>query len=183
MKRKKFFIATLITIILGSSLGYYIAKKVDFREIRWWPILLSHNTGQSMLPTMSEDSYTIIIRNQEFKNGDIVLARTQERWDKDKKTYWVNKRVIGSPGDDLRIDETGLYINNKMILDFIKDDYHPLRKISGKKLDGYFLLGDNYKKSSDSLFLFMVYFNDFLFSKNDIYGKATHYKIKDNKKR
>ena len=72
MKRKKFLITTLITIMLGSSIGYYIAKKVDFREVRWWPILLSHNTGQSMLPTMSEDSYTIIIRNQEFKNGVIM---------------------------------------------------------------------------------------------------------------
>ena len=165
MKRKKFLIITLTTIMLGSSIGYYIAKKVDFREIRWWPFLLSHNTGQSMLPTMSEDSYTIIVRNQEFKNGDIVLARTQERWDKDKKTYWVNKRVIGSPGDDLTIDETGLYINEKMIIDFVKDDYHPLRKIKNKKLDGYFLLGDNYKKSSDSLFLFMVYFQPIIKSK------------------
>ena len=60
MKRKKFFIATLITIMLGSSIGYYIAKNVDFREVRWWPILLSHNTGQSMLPVMSEDSYSFL---------------------------------------------------------------------------------------------------------------------------
>lgn len=34
MKRKKFLITTLITIMLGSSIGYYIAKNVDFREIR-----------------------------------------------------------------------------------------------------------------------------------------------------
>ena len=71
------------------------------------------------------------------KRGDIIIFR----WPDDESIYFV-KRIIGMPGDTVRISKGKVYLNNSGIpLDepYIKEEMIP-----------YFMLGDNRNNSADS---------------------------------
>ena len=110
--------------------------------------------GNSMKPTLSDRDNLIVdkitYRFSDPKRFDVIVFPYQY----EKDTFYI-KRIIGLPGETVRIDETGrIYINGKELIEnygaeIIND---PGLAIDDVVLgdDEYFVLGDNRNHSSDS---------------------------------
>lgn len=110
--------------------------------------------GQSMYPTLEEDDYLIINRIAykvgEPKQGDIIVFSTNLLQDNGEHKDLV-KRVIATEGDHIKIENSKVYVNDKLIDEpYIHDEYTdgdiditvPENKI--------FAMGDNREESLDS---------------------------------
>ncbi len=106
--------------------------------------------GSSMLPTL-HDADRIFVNKIGYiiggpHHGDVVIFKTPE----DPHTNYV-KRIIGLPGDRVRIQGGVVYVNNKAltepyILEPPYDDYEEVTVPKGT----FFALGDNRNGSKDS---------------------------------
>ncbi len=113
--------------------------------------------GDSMYDTLEDQDNLwvskISYRLHDPERFDIVVFPFQ-----DGDVYYI-KRIIGLPGETVRIDEKGtIYINGKKLkenygLETI-DEYHIGRAYEGVTLgeDEYFVMGDNRNNSKDSRF-------------------------------
>lgn len=107
--------------------------------------------SSSMVPTLNIGDRVITTRtyfSTEVKRGDIVVFKPQE----DKEHEYYTKRIIGMPGDRIRIVQGDIYINDKLLNEpYVKDkgDYCGSYVVPRDK---YFLLGDNRTDSLDSRF-------------------------------
>lgn len=73
-------------------------------------------TGPSMQPSFETGDQVISVRNSAIKRGDIIILKAP-----DKKDKLYIKRVIGLPGDVIKSQEDGMYINHKIFHeDFLK---------------------------------------------------------------
>lgn len=110
--------------------------------------------GQSMEPTLYNDNNLIVdkisYRFSEPERFDIIVFPFQY----EQETYYI-KRIIGLPGETVRIDENGtIYINGEVLeehygAEVIEDPgtaYNPITLGPNE----YFVLGDNRNHSSDS---------------------------------
>jgi len=123
--------------------------------------------GTSMLPNLEDQDRLFInkfsIRVGEIQRGDVVVFR----YPKDETKSYI-KRVIGIPGDRVRIDHGTVYVNGTLLREpyvpprFTDDKSQPEMRIPA---DQYFVLGDHRNIASDS--------RDFGTVRRDlIYGKA-----------
>lgn len=113
--------------------------------------------GSSMEPTLSDGDNLIVdkitYRFQEPKRFDIIMFPYQY----EKNTYYI-KRIIGLPGEKIRIDEEGkIYINGEVLeenygKEVIVDAGLAVEEITLAD-DEYFVMGDNRNDSADSRFL------------------------------
>ncbi len=110
--------------------------------------------GPSMEPTFEEKQLVLVEKVSYFmhapKRGDVIVAQTDlplNRWFKKA----VIKRVIGLPGDFIKIDGGQVFINGEKYFEaYIKDGYTP---IDGEWLvpeHSVFVMGDNRLNSNDS---------------------------------
>lgn len=113
--------------------------------------------GSSMEPTLSDGNNLIVdkitYRFREPKRFEIIVFPYQYA----RNTYYI-KRIIGLPGERVRIDEAGnIYINGEIL-----QESYGLEKIEEAGLaaeeiiledDEYFVMGDNRNDSSDSRFV------------------------------
>lgn len=111
--------------------------------------------GDSMLPTLSADDICYV-DDLNFERGDIVVATfpISEKYPSTSGLAVV-KRIIGLPGEVVRIEEDGIYINDVLLeepycvqLDSL-DERNTYKEILLSDND-YFLVGDNRKDSFDS---------------------------------
>ncbi|WMJ80553.1 signal peptidase I [Clostridium sp. MB40-C1] len=120
---------------------------------------------KSMYPTIKPKDRIIVTRiydKKSLKTGDIIVFRS------DELNETLIKRLIGLPGDEVKIDEEGLvYVNGKKI-------DQPYVVYSGgmsgtfKVPEGkYFFMGDNRGNSWDSR-----YWNEHYIEGSKIKGKA-----------
>jgi len=119
--------------------------------------------GVSMEPNLNDKSIVLYSKNFEPKRGDVVVVKYPG--DPEKKRYV--KRVIGLPGEELKIENNKIYIDNKVL----EEDYLPFGVLTEPDgthslKDQYFLMGDNRESSNDSRFFGPV-------EKRFIAGKAT----------
>lgn len=111
-------------------------------------------SGSSMETTLSDGDHLIVdkisYRFEAPERFDIIVFPFQY----DKETYYI-KRIIGMPGETVRIDEDGnIYIDEELL----EEDYgrevieNPGRAVEPIMLgdDEYFVMGDNRNNSSDS---------------------------------
>jgi len=123
--------------------------------------------GTSMLPRL-EDSDRLFINKfvyhfSAIEHGDVVVFR----YPRDPEKSYI-KRVIGLPGDRLRIEHGRVILNGKPL----REPYVPLEYRDNRSMpemvipaDSYFMMGDHRSISSDS--------RDFGAVDRDlIYGKA-----------
>jgi signal peptidase I len=113
--------------------------------------------GTSMTPSLQNDE-RIFINKFTYKFGLASIARgdTVVFWYPQDPTKSYIKRVIGVPGDRIRVDGGQVYVNGQPL----EEDYVPLinrDSVSWKDgeeqivpKDKYFVLGDHRNSSSDS---------------------------------
>jgi signal peptidase I len=123
--------------------------------------------GTSMLPVLEDQDRLFInkiaYRVGNIERGDVVVFL----YPHDHSKSYI-KRVIALPGDDIRIDQGRVYVNNRQL----KERYVPLRYTDERSQseriippNEYFVMGDHRSISSDS--------RDFGPVERDlIYGKA-----------
>ena len=112
--------------------------------------------GSSMETTLSNDDNLIVdkisYRFREPKRFDIIVFPYEYA----DETYYI-KRVIGLPGESVRIDTSGqIYINDSVLeesygKEVIKEPGRAFETITLGE-DEYFVMGDNRQESIDSRF-------------------------------
>lgn len=112
--------------------------------------------GSSMENTLSDGDNLIVDKiSYRFKDPeryDIIVFPFQY----EKDTYYI-KRIIGLPGETVRIDDKGvIYINGEVLNEFYGKEVILDPGIAGKEVllgsDEYFVMGDNRNNSTDSRF-------------------------------
>jgi signal peptidase I len=125
--------------------------------------------GTSMMPSLANqerifiNKFTYKLGSGSIDRGDTVVFLFPE----DKTKSYI-KRVIGVPGDRIRIDEGQVYVNGEPLAEpYVPEDYRD--RISKEERvvphDCYFVMGDHRNSSNDSRAWGYV-------PKNLIYGKA-----------
>jgi len=108
--------------------------------------------GTSMLP-MLEDQDRLFINKIAYRVGDIHQGDVVVfQYPRDHTKSYI-KRVIGLPGDDIRIDHGRVYVNGKQL----KESYVPSKFTDDRSQpemvlgpNRYWLMGDHRSISSDS---------------------------------
>ena len=150
----------LITITIAAS--YFITTNVFVK---------TSVSGVSMEPTLREGQ-VVIVNKFEYhfkkpKRNDVIVYKQSNK----EHSYFELKRVIGLPGETVKIKNGVVYINDEVIKEKVKTDIIQNGGLAeeGVKLDDneYFVLGDNRNDSEDSRFASV---GNVL--KNEILGKA-----------
>lgn len=151
---KKNKISTIKSTIVdySKSIGVAIVASLVIKSFVFAPTLVS---GQSMMPTLNDKDRLFISKIQynlnlkEFKRGDIVVLEAPDR-----DALYV-KRIIGLPGDIVKIENGNVYINGNILKEnyIEKHTYTDTPNESDNiivKEGYYFVLGDNRSASKDS---------------------------------
>ena len=128
--------------------------------------------GTSMMPTLTNEERIFINKfTYKFGLGSIERGDTVVFWYPQDTTKSYIKRVIGIPGDRIRVDGGQVYVNGQELAeDYVPKDYRD----ESSWRDGqeqvvpegrYFVLGDHRNQSSDSRMWGYV-------PRENIYGKA-----------
>ena len=153
--KKNFFFDWVIPILIAVVLAIGINKFLIFKV---------YIPSSSMVPTLNVDDRLLVTRvynTEKLQRGDIVV------FDSDELNETVIKRLIGLPGDTIKIDGTAVYVNGKKLDEpYVKyplESYGTYIVPEGK----YFFLGDNRANSNDSRF-----WNNPYIDADKIQGKA-----------
>ena len=112
--------------------------------------------GTSMYPTLESVDQLITdklsYRFRSPERFEIIVFPYEHR----ANTYYI-KRIIGLPGETVRIDESGtIYINGKALTENYGSEPISYAGLAGQEVrlgaDEYFVLGDNRNNSEDSRF-------------------------------
>jgi signal peptidase I len=128
--------------------------------------------GTSMMPTLTNEERIFINKfTYKFGLGGIERGDTVVFWYPQDTTKSYIKRVIGVPGDRIRVDGGQVYVNGEALAEVYvpKDyrDYSSWREGQEQVVpeSRYFVLGDHRNQSSDSRMWGYV-------PRENIYGKA-----------
>lgn len=123
-----------------------------FRQFLFEPVSVH---GRSMMPTFEEDDKVLLVKISPIENFDLIVFKAPEG-----KNFI--KRVIGIPGDRLKMQEDQLYLNGrKMEEPYLKENREWAKEQGYPQLTTefgeftvptgyYFVLGDNRLNSVDS---------------------------------
>lgn len=118
-------------------------------------------SGTSMLPTLEDGDFLLLLNTDRVKNGDIIAI-----WDSQLNKY-LCKRVIGQAGDTVRIEDGKLYVNNELKTETYLNETEwgrGLNQVIDIKDGQIFVMGDNRNHSLDSRELGVL-------NTSEIYGK------------
>lgn len=125
--------------------------------------------GTSMMPTLVDQERIFINKFiyrfgfGEIERGDMIVF-----WSPPDPSKSYIKRVIGLPGDVVRIDRGIVYVNRRSIDEgYVPEEYRDLQSMAATIVpaDHYFVLGDHRSSSNDSRAWGSV-------ARDMIYGKA-----------
>jgi signal peptidase I len=130
-------VLVLLALVLALTLKTYVAEAYEIK-------------GCSMVPTFSNGERVVVLKLfYEIMRGDIVIFSSTEDPTKD-----LIKRVIGLPGERVRISKGRVYVNEEPLDEDYLDDARrshyeetPERRLGP---DEYYVLGDNRDDSQDS---------------------------------
>lgn len=152
----------LLLIVLTITASYFITTNVFVKTAV---------AGVSMEPTLMEGQVVIVNKIEYYlkspKRNDVIVYKQSNR----EHSYYEIKRVIGLPGETVKIKNGIIYINDEVLKEKIKTETIENAGLAeeGIKLDDneYFVLGDNRNDSEDSRFASV---GNVL--RNEILGKA-----------
>lgn len=128
-------------VLLSWLLITYVAQRTDVN-------------GTSMVPTLENADQLICdkltYRFKDPERFDIIVFPYQYA----ENTYFI-KRIIGLPGETVRIDENGvIYINGEVLEEHYGAEQMYYQGLAAEEIqlgdDEYFVLGDNRNVSEDS---------------------------------
>ncbi|QZY53631.1 signal peptidase I [Crassaminicella profunda] len=110
--------------------------------------------GSSMYPTLNEYNYLIINKipymMHDPEKGDIVVFKSHLKT-VDGKDKDLIKRVIGVPGDKIKVTDGDVYVNGEKLDEpYINGDYTPGEVELEVSENMIFVMGDNRQNSLDS---------------------------------
>ena len=122
-------------------------------------------SGFSMQNTLQPDQYVLVNKIAYLfhapERGDIIILQEPDQPETD-----LIKRVIGLPGDSIKLDGTNVWVNGTELNEpYITQKSNPSATTLTVPPDKYFVMGDNRPKSKDSRYFGFV-------PKNYIVGKA-----------
>lgn len=141
------FIVELLYLISRRILAFFVALIIVGFIL--FNFAFSVNSGDSMNPTILDNSIMIVKQDKDLSIGDIVVLHSPENDD------LYTKRIIGEPGDTINLKYGELHVNNvKKNEKYVKGltfcnsiDYAINYKIPDNE---YYVLGDNREDSMDS---------------------------------
>ena len=137
--------STSLYLLMVLVLTYFVVQYVGQR---------TEVIGSSMENTLSDGDNLIVdkitYRFQEPKRYDIVVFPYQH----EKNTYYI-KRIIGLPGETIRIDGAGtIYINDEILYESFGKEVIQDPGLAATEIklgnEEYFVMGDNRNNSTDS---------------------------------
>ena len=131
---------------------------VSFRYFVRFPIV----SGSSMEPTYHDNDRLAVFYTKNVDLNEIVVT-----WSESLDEYIV-KRVIGVPGDTIKIIDGALYRNDTRVYEFYLNEETWNSSVNVNITlddDQYFLMGDNRNHSTDSRTFGAI-------DKNDVFGKV-----------
>ena len=158
----KEIIIWILLIVITISASYFITTNVFVK---------TSVSGTSMEPTLKEGQVVIVNKLEYYikspKRNDVIVYKQSNK----EHSYFEIKRVIGLPGETVKIKNGIVYINDEAIKEKVKTEAISNSGLAeeGVKLDDneYFVLGHNRNDSEDSRFAGI---GNVL--KNEILGKA-----------
>ena len=147
---------TAASVRLGAGIGVWVRDLIISLAISAFIIIFLYQPvkveGTSMMPSL-EDQERIFVnkfvyRLEPIERGDIVVFR----YPRDTRKSFI-KRVIGLPGDHVRIAYGRIYLNGKLLSEpYVPADYLDARSYSEIIVppNSYFVLGDHRSMSNDS---------------------------------
>lgn len=158
----KEIIIWILLIAITISASYFITTNVFVK---------TSVSGTSMEPTLKEGQVVIVNKLEYYikspKRNDVIVYKQSNK----EHSYFEIKRVIGLPGETVKIKNGIVYINDEAMKEKVKTEAISNSGLAeeGVKLDDneYFVLGDNRNDSEDSRFAGI---GNVL--KNEILGKA-----------
>lgn len=145
---KSLLIDVLIAAIIAGGILFFIRPTVVKQT--------------SMLDTFQPNDYVIVYKRaysgaKTPQRGDVIIFQSELVNEETGGDKLLIKRVIGLPGDTIRIEDSQVYLNGEMFEeDYIKDGYTPAIEIplDGETFtvpeDHYYCMGDNRVVSVDS---------------------------------
>jgi signal peptidase I len=136
--------------------------EIDFSEDRWLPatrcseVVASYYVPSgAMLPTLKINDRFIIdktaYKTQSPQRGDIIMFNPTEQLKREKFKDKFIKRIIGLPGDKVKIQNGKVYINGKPLKEkYILEPPQYKHELVIVPANSYFVLGDNRNNSYDS---------------------------------
>ncbi len=144
-----FFIDSIQTLLLAAAV-FLVIYVFFFRPFQV--------NGLAMFPNFQDQEYVltnlIILRFQNPKLGDVIVFKAPPNPDED-----YIKRVIGTPGDRVMVENGNVYLNGKILNEStylspqVKTYAGQFMSEGQERVvppDEYFVLGDNRPESSDS---------------------------------
>ena len=146
----RYFWREAVKVILGAVLAVVVIRHFIFKPF--------YVEGPSMQPTFDQKQYLIIdelsYRFRDPPRGDVIVFRQES----DGKVEYLLKRIIGLPGERIKISDNVVSIYNDEHPQgvVLKESYLPTGLITpGEKTvtlgaGQYFVMGDNRVNSRDS---------------------------------
>lgn len=122
-------------------------------------------SGPSMQNTLHSNQFVLVNKLAYLfrapERGDIIVFHEPDQTDRD-----LIKRVIGLPGDTIKLDSTHVWVNGVQLNEpYITNTYNPGAQALTVPAGDYFVMGDNRPVSEDSRYFGFV-------PKDYIVGKA-----------
>ena len=132
-------------------------------------------SGDSMNPTFNDKQQLIAEKVSvvlgDLNYTDVVIFNSIEE-DDINNSHLLIKRIIGLPGDKIKIENGFVYLNdNRLQEDYLPDGVYTNLKPNNKIIEGeeyiigedsYFVMGDNRDESNDSRYFGTLHKNDIL---------------------
>jgi signal peptidase I len=136
-------VLVLLALVLALSLKTYVAEAYEIK-------------GRSMQPTFESGEKVVVLKLlYEIHRGDVIIFASRDDPSKD-----LIKRVVGLPGEEVRIEKGRVYIDGAVLTEeYLPQGASRLTEPSVRVKMGareYFVLGDNRSDSHDSRKFFGV---------------------------